>query len=470
MKKSDPWEQRQGSNTPREHESRSEWERDFARIIHSPSFRRLQGKTQVLGMGDSDFYRTRLTHSMEVAQVSAALVSNIKKRLREKDSFTLCEVTNIPPLIVYVLLPDAHLSSAIGLAHDLGHPPYGHGGEVALNYCMRKHGGFEGNGQTLRILSRLEKYVDGYGLNPTRRLLLGVLKYPVAYSDALAFQNIRYPEPTSSLPWLIKRKDYIPPKCYLDTESDIVSWTLVPFPQEERRLFRTPYRQDDKVHHHMSLDASLMEIADDICYSVHDLEDAIALGLVSREKFTHIMEQNECTPLFLHELDRKLGEIFQRDDLETMEDTLHGLFNADTCVRKEKIGRLIHLFISACRLKEKKEFTPPLLRLNAELPEPFATLQKALGKVVKELVILSPGVQQLEFKGQRIVIELFEALSTDPERFLPESTKNTYLDTGGEEAKMRVICDYVAGMTDEYAAKVYERIFCPHHGSVFDRL
>ena len=89
MKKSDPWGQRQGSNTPREHESRSEWERDFARIIHSPSFRRLQGKTQVLGMGDSDFYRTRLTHSMEVAQVSAALVSNIKKRLREKDSFTL---------------------------------------------------------------------------------------------------------------------------------------------------------------------------------------------------------------------------------------------------------------------------------------------------------------------------------------------------------------------------------------------
>lgn len=85
-------------------------------------------------------------------------------------------------------------------------------------------------------------------------------------------------------------------------------------------------------------------------------------------------------------------------------------------------------------------------------------------------MILSPGVQQLEFKGQRIVIELFEALFTDPERFLPESTKNTYLDTGGEEAKMRVICDYVAGMTDEYAAKVYERIFCPHHGSVFDRL
>lgn len=468
--KDKPWEQRRSPNIRREHESRSEWERDFARIIHSPAFRRLQGKTQVLGMGDSDFYRTRLTHSMEVAQVSAALVSNLKKRIHEKDRFPLCEVTSLPPLIVYVLLPDAHLSSAIGLAHDLGHPPYGHGGEVALNYCMRKHGGFEGNGQTLRILSRLEKYVEGYGLNPTRRLLLGVLKYPVAYSKVLKFKNTRYPKPHSSLPWLIKRKDYIPPKCYLDTESDIVSWTLVPFPQEERRLFRTPYMQDNKIHYHMSLDASLMEIADDICYSVHDLEDAIALGLVTREKFTHIMEQNKCTPQFLHELDRILGEIFQHDYLEAMEDTLHGLFNADTCVRKEKIGRLIHLFISACRLKEKKEFTSPLLRLNAELPEPFATLQKALGKVVKELVILSPGVQQLEFKGQRIVIELFEALSTDPERFLPESTKSTYRDTGGEEAKMRVICDYVAGMTDEYAAKVYERIFCPRRGSVFDRL
>lgn len=213
-----------------------------------------------------------------------------------------------------------------------------------------------------------------------------------------------------------------------------------------------------------------MELADDICYSVHDLEDAIALGLVTRKNFERIMEQRQCTPKFLHELDRNLKDIFHCNTLDTITDTLNGLFSKDTCVRKAKIGRLIHLFISTCRLKENKKFSSPLLRLNAVLPDPFAALQKALGQVVKEIVILSPSVQQLEFKGQRIIIELFEVFSTDPTRFLPETTLHSYNNAEDDNAKMRIICDYLAGMTDEYAAKVYERIFCPHRGSVFDRL
>ena len=105
-----------------------------------------------------------------------------------------------------------------------------------------------------------------------------------------------------------------------------------------------------------------------------------------------------------------------------------------------------------------------------ELATPFEKLQKILGKVVRDLVILSPNVQQLEFKGQRIIVELFEAIATDPQRFLPESTSITFQKAESESNRQRVICDYIAGMTDEYAAKVYERIFCPHRGSVFDRL
>lgn len=108
--------------------------------------------------------------------------------------------------------------------------------------------------------------------------------------------------------------------------------------------------------------------------------------------------------------------------------------------------------------------------MNAYLEEPFAQLQKQLEKVIVTLVIKSPNVQHLEFKGQRIVIELFKALEMDPERFLPESTFKTYIQAKNEKAQKRVICDYIAGMTDEYAAKLYERIFCPHRGSVFERL
>ena len=160
------WSERQGNNTRRPDEIRSEYERDLSRLIHSSAFRRLQSKTQVLGLGESDFYRTRLTHSMEVAQIGRGIVQYIN----ESERFSKYKE----------YLPNMSLITAICLAHDIGHPPFGHGGEVALNYCMREYGGFEGNGQTLRILGKLDKYTEKHGLNPTRRMLLGVLKYPAA--------------------------------------------------------------------------------------------------------------------------------------------------------------------------------------------------------------------------------------------------------------------------------------------------
>ena len=140
---------------------RDDYSRDRARIIHSAFFRRLQNKTQVLGLGESDFYRTRLTHSVEVAQVASGIVETLKKSSKDAEQIEL--------------LPSLELIEAIALAHDIGHPPFGHGGEVALNYSMRGHGGFEGNGQTLRICTKLGEYSDTNGLNLTRRTLLGVL-------------------------------------------------------------------------------------------------------------------------------------------------------------------------------------------------------------------------------------------------------------------------------------------------------
>ena len=165
---------------------RSEYDRDEARVIHSAAFRRLQSKTQVLGLGESDFYRTRLTHSMEVAQIGRGLVQYLKENGDRETK---------------IHLPCTSLISAICLAHDIGHPPFGHGGEVALNYCMRDYGGFEGNGQTLRILSKLEKYTDGFGINPTRRMLLGVLKYPVSYSRLVNPEFYNEDGREESQPW-----------------------------------------------------------------------------------------------------------------------------------------------------------------------------------------------------------------------------------------------------------------------------
>lgn len=459
------WEEHRGQNIAREDEPRSPWERDFARIVHCPAFRRLQSKTQVLGLGDSDFYRTRLTHSMEVAQVSTAITDYLRGMLRKRGTEICNTKLPLPPHIISRLLPDPHLISAIGLAHDLGHPPYGHGGEVALNYCMQQYGGFEGNGQTLRILTRLEKYVRGYGLNPTRRLLLGILKYPIPYSKA---SHPLATTPTLELPWLIKSSDYKPPKCYLDTEHDVVKWILAPFSSKDKdKLTNPPLIGEKQIYYH-ALDTSIMELADDICYSVHDLEDAISLKLVTRENFWPAFRRAGGTTAFLHSIDKKIQSRF--DNYEPIKTTLKKLFSPDSCIRKASIGRLIHLCIIHCRLRYNDALTHPLLSLNACLEEPFAQLQKQLGRVIVTLVIKSPNVQHLEFKGQRIVIELFKALEMDPERFLPENTLATYRQATDEESQKRVICDYIAGMTDEYAAKLYERIFCPHKGSVFERL
>lgn len=147
------WNERREVSPRQIDDSRSDQEIDYARVVHSASFRRLQGKTQILNLGDSDFYRTRLTHSLEVAQIGGGIAKQL--------SFSF------PKHPASRFLPDRALIQAIGLTHDFGHPPFGHGGEVALNYCMPADQGFEGNGQTLCILARLEDFSKDAGANLT---------------------------------------------------------------------------------------------------------------------------------------------------------------------------------------------------------------------------------------------------------------------------------------------------------------
>ena len=453
------WTERRDTPRAKTQDARSPFDVDYARIVHSASFRRLQGKTQILNLGDSDFYRTRLTHSLEVAQIAGGLVEHFRRFWPEHPA--------------HAHLPEASLIQTVGFTHDLGHPPFGHGGEVALNYCMRDDGGYEGNGQTLRILTRLESFSEGHGANLTRRTLLGVMKYPVAYSAVVNPAVAPRLAESATLIRVIDRKASEPPKCYLDSEQEAVDWVLAPLSSADRDAFQQVSRRPDKHGKplHKSFDCSIMDLADDIAYGVHDLEDAIALSLISREQFEAALPP-EITPtdlcgLFLAEL-RDGGRYANTgsSDAETWAFLLDALFGAETS-RKRLIGDLVHHFVRHARLETEDAFAEPLLRYRAGLEPSSRRFLDALRDLVMTLVITSPQVQQLEFKGQQMVISVFEALASDPQRLLPTDVHARYRDAGGS---LRVICDYVASMTDGFLLKAYDRLFSPRMGSVFDRL
>lgn len=443
------WLARREDWRPQAEDAREAGDIDYARVIHSASFRRLQGKTQILNLGDSDFYRTRLTHSLEVAQIATGLVRHLDKANAEQPAVAA--------------LPDRSLIQAIACAHDLGHPPFGHGGEVALNYCMRENGGFEGNGQTLRLLSRLETFSRSAGANLTRRTLLGVLKYPLAYS------RLRHPDRVPRLREGYSRLRSIdvdasaPPKCHLDSESGIVEWILAPLCGRDTEAFLAWERRPDGHGRtlHKSLDCGIMDVADDIAYGVHDLEDAIALRLVTAERFRDGVTREHCAS-FLETLRLKYpGE--STDHYDAM---VHGLFG-DGGERKRYISRLVHHFLTAARLEENEAFRQPLLRYRATLDERPRAFLNALKKFIMGEVIRSASVQQLEFKGQGMVVSVFEAFQSEPGRLLPAEVLDRFRASGDD---LRVICDFVAGMTDAHLLKTYERLFAPRMGSIFDRL
>ena len=435
---SDYWEERQGGVDTKD--IRTACERDYARVVHSASFRRLQAKTQVLGLGDSDFYRTRLTHSLEVSQIGEAIA---KKLIRET-------AKDHP---AFDSLPDPTLVRTICLAHDLGHPPFGHGGEIALNKCMKNHGGFEGNGQTLRLMAKLEPYHPEHGMNLTRRTLLGVLKYPAPYSTV---NNASvYPKDADTVGSVFKADNYKPPKCYLDTEADTIAWIKSGELSSEWDKFADTKTSDRHAKtKNKALDTSIMELADDIAYGVHDLEDALSLRLFTKRQFTSHMPAD------------RLSKYLESVGM-TYEQFMDQLFSEDTCERKAVIGQLVGYFVGNIELKaDHNPLAHPVLSANAVMSDEVSDELKALKDFVYFDVIKATPVQQLEFKGQKIVTELFDTFMIDPERLL----------TKREAAKMktlpveRVICDYIAGMTDEYATKRYQQLFEPRIGSVFDRL
>jgi dGTPase len=402
---------------------RSPFEVDRARIVHSSAFRRLQGKTQIFGVGEGDFFRTRLTHSMEVAQIGKGLGLFLNRRP---------ELSGGPI--------DHELVEAACLAHDLGHPPFGHNGETALQICMHAHGGFEGNAQNLRILTRLESKRDHFGLNLTRATHEALLKYLGSYAERKAAREV--PKPLAV------------EKCYYDSDEAIMGWIRA----DGDRLHRT-------------LESEIMEWADDIAYSVHDLEDGLHSGLIIPELFTNPRLLERIAGL----ADKKGAPGCDGGEVQTFMQDLFKRLNGGTArhikeQRKKLTSTLIHRFITHTELARRPEAPRyPLTLQVAEMVKREVAILKAVEFV---LLIRNPRVTTLEYKGKLIVTNLFRALAQDDSGDLfPEDIREVWEEVRHQEdARLRVVCDYISGMTDGYALRLYARLFEPGVGQLHDEL
>lgn len=436
----------------------SQFQRDRARIIHCASFRSLQSKTQVLGLGESDFYRTRLTHSLEVAQIGSGICEWLRDQStglggeHEPHGEAADEVAH--------WIPSFSLIEAICLAHDIGHSPFGHGGEVALNFMMKDHGGFEANGQTLRILARLGEYSPDCGLDLTRRTTLGTIKYPVFYTDTVNYAGDERQDQQTRVPNSDPRLNidkWSPPKCLYDEERDVLSWMLEPFNKSDATRFVQIERR--KLQHHRSVfktfDTSIMELADDIAYGVHDLEDALALGLVNPERWRTCVAEAV--------LQMSPNPVRDQIDFYTTE-----LFSSSNKQRKHAISKLVGYFIRNIFVDEDKDFEHPLLRNQARMQETAYEILLLLKNFVMQEVILRPELQTLQYKGQQVVIRLFEIFAENPQRLLPRDVYARF-NSSGHEDNYRAIADFLCNMTDVSAGRLYHKLVNPAAGSIFDR-
>ena len=397
---------------------RDTFEVDRDRIIHTSAFRRLQAKTQVFQSGEYDFYRTRLTHSIEVAQIGRSICSYLKKSSDAlNDHFFI----------------DPNLVEAVCLSHDLGHPPFGHNGEKTLNRLMRPYGGFEGNAQTLRLITETiySDYSKRAGMSPSRALLDGILKYKSLFSEWENPENhFLYDDQESYLSFIFPDQDL---QCEL------------PKP-EDKNGFK-------------SVECAIMDWADDTAYCIHDLADGIRAGFITTDKLERWSSEQDLTSEEANLVQSIIG-IIQKGNVDAM------------------LGIKIGEFIQACSLIERENFMSELTnRYRFELRiDPAKKRESTLYKrIAFDIVFLSTKVKQLEFKGDKMLQRLFEALfenytraNRPPIRLVSAKLESRLKNTSSESAKVRLLCDYLAGMTDSYAIKTYRRLFDPGYGSIVD--
>jgi dGTPase len=384
--------------------SRGPFVRDRARVLHSAALRRLAAKTQVVAVGSADFPRTRLTHSLECAQIG-----------RELGAALGCD-------------PD--LVDAACLAHDLGHPPFGHNGEAALAQLAARCGGFEGNAQSLRLITRLEAKVPGAGLNLTRATLDATLKYP----------------------WLGPGEDTSSAGKYgaYGDDAAAFSWIRAGAPSERP-----------------CLEAQVMDWADDVAYSVHDLEDGLQAGLVTfstlrdgaeRASVCQLTLESYCPPGMTTEaeLDDAFAGLLA---LECWPVDFDGSLRALAAV-KHLTSELIGRFCSAAQLATRPAGHPPLSRYAADLTVPRQQrLECALLKgVTATYVMRRAGVAEAQAREREIVTELANAIAAGAPETLDPLFRSEFAAARGDRARLRVVIDQVASLTDTSALAYHDRL------------
>jgi len=346
-----------------EHPYRSAFQRDRDRIIHTTAFRRLEYKTQVFVYYEGDYYRTRLTHTIETAQIARTLAR--------------------------ALMLNEDLVEAISLAHDLGHTPFGHAGEETLNELMKEHGGFNHNRQSLRIVEHLEERYPGFrGLNLTWEVREGIIKHVTEYDRADA-------------------AGYEPDKA-------------------------------------ATLEAQVVNVADEIAYITHDLDDGLRSGLLHPDALKGIALWEEALEMIggmkegfsdmtRHCLIRRLIDMEVTD---VIEETCRRL--KAYAIRSPQQAREVGTDIVG--------FSPSMTARNRELKD-----------FLFQHLYCHYRVMRMAAKARRLITELFRAYVEDPSQ-LPLSTQARL--KRGEELH-RVVCDYIAGMTDRYALEEYRKLFDP---------
>ena len=348
--------------------SRSEYQRDRDRIIHSTAFRRLEYKTQVFINHEGDLFRTRLTHSIEVAQIGRTLARSL--RLNED------------------------LVEATALAHDLGHTPFGHVGQDVLNECMQDFGGFEHNLQSLRVVDHLEEHYGAFdGLNLTFETREGILKH-----------------------------------CSLNNA---------------RQLGDLGQRFIERSQ--PSLEAQLTNLADEIAYNNHDIDDGLRSGLLTMAQ----MEEVELFARLHREVEARYPGLPGR---RALYETIRLMITAMTADLVDTSARLIAE--AAPATIDDVRAAPPLIRFSDAMRAETVALKRFLyANLYRHF-----QVNRMRVKASRIVRELFEAFLADPV-LLP----GDYQVQGDPHKQARKIADYIAGMTDRYAIREHRRIFSLDH-------
>lgn len=426
---------------------RTAFRRDYGRLLHSPSFRRLQGKTQLFPGHESDFFRNRLTHSLEVAQIAKGIAQKLNVQ---------CEEFKAHPI-------DLDLVEFAGLAHDLGHPPFGHNGERALDDCMRQYGGFEGNAQTLRILTKVEKKIFDDRAKSDPSAICGILSDG---TDARLGLNVTY----RSLAAILKYDSLIPhrrkkgtrlEKGYYLTEAELVGRIKekVGAPREGAK-FKT-------------IECQIMDIADDIAYSTYDLEDAMKGGFLHPLSLITSCADRQVFMRVRDKVKKEVADVKDEEVAQAIQDLcILGAAEGITAAEQYKQSKLI-----ASNGRMRTDFSSELvgqfmrgvsvvredgenmafaqLRVQRDIKVKIETL-KHLSYV---LTIMSPRLKVLEYRGYEVVKTIFETLNSDEGHLLlPDDVQHMHERLKDTDSKKRLICDFVAGMTDHYAIQFYSRL------------